>query len=413
MAHATRPAHRYAAWLADGVQSAADRAVSNPASLGIGIDMIGFGGGQPASESYPLEALNRAYSRAILEDGRSTLPYGPSTGSPALREIVAERLSRRGIRIGPENVLILTGSIQGLHLVGRITLDHGDTIVTEAPTFMGALAAWEHQQPNYLTVPVDEHGIVVEALEQALPRANRPPKFLYLLPTFQNPSGVSLTLDRRQKVLEIAQEHDLLIIEDDPYGEFWFDEGTGSMPPVRSLAGAEDRVVYLGTFSKILAPGVRLAYAVASPEVIALMARAKRGVDFHTDTLLQQAVVHLVRDPEFDFEAHVVEGRGLYKARRDAMLDSLEVVFTAEARWTRPSGGFFLWIDLPHGMSGDAVAAAAQAEGVAILPGSIFYPNRDGGFNGLRLSYSNANPALIREGIQRLHRAVAKVADTG
>ena len=168
MAHATRPARRYAAWLADGIQSAADRAVSNPASLGIGADMIGFGGGQPASESYPLEALNRAYSRAILEDGRSVLPYGPTGGLPALREIVAERLSRRGIRIGPENVLILTGSLQGLHLVGRITLDHGDTIVTEAPMFMGALGAWEHQQPNYLTVPVDEHGMVVEALAAAL-----------------------------------------------------------------------------------------------------------------------------------------------------------------------------------------------------------------------------------------------------
>src|SRR5229473_3665677 len=180
------PASRYAAWLADGAESAADRAVSNPASLGIGADIIGFGGGQPAAESYPLEALNRAYSRAILEDGRSVLPYGPTNGLLALREIVAERLGRRGIEVGPENVLILTGSLQGLHLVGRITLNHGDTIVTEAPTFMGALAAWEHQQPNYLTIPVDEHGMVVEALEHALPTAHRPPRFVYLLPTFQN-----------------------------------------------------------------------------------------------------------------------------------------------------------------------------------------------------------------------------------
>src|SRR5712692_6706367 len=426
MAHATRPARRrYAAWLADGVQSAADRAVSNPASLGIGADIIGFGGGQPASESYPLEALNRAYSRAILEDGRSVLPYGPTGGLPALREIVAERLGRRGIRIGPENVLILTGSLQGLHLVGRITLNHGDTIATEAPTFMGALAAWEHQQPNYLTIPVDEHGMVVEALEEAL-RSTKPnrkastggsggariprPRFVYLLPTFQNPSGVSLTLHRRQRLLEIAEEHDLLIVEDDPYGEFWFDETMGSMPPVRSLPGAEERVIYLGTFSKILAPGVRLAYAIAPRDTIDLLARAKRGVDFHSDTLLQQAVVHLIRDQEFDFEAHVVEGRGLYKARRDAMLDALEAVFSTETKWTRPEGGFFLWIDLPHGVSGDAVAAAAQAEGVAVLQGSIFYPNLDGGFNGLRLSYSNATPERIREGIERLHRGVAAVA---
>ncbi len=412
MAHATRPARRYAAWLVDGIQSAADRAISNPASLGIGADMIGFGGGQPASESYPLEALNRAYSRAILQDGRSVLPYGESGGLPALREIVAERLGRRGIRIGPENVLILTGSLQGLHLVGRITLDHGDTIVTEAPTFMGALAAWEHQQPNYLTIPVDDHGIVVEGLEEALRlgKGNRQPKFIYVMPTFQNPSGVSLSLHRRQRLVEIAEEHDLLIVEDDPYGEFWFDERTGSVPPIRSLAGTEERVVYLGTFSKILAPGLRLAYAVASPDTIALLSRAKRGIDFHSDTLLQQAVVHLVRDTEFDFEAHVAQCRALYKARRDAMLDSLEAVFSSETKWTRPGGGFFLWMDLPHGVSGDAVAAAAQAEGVAVFPGPIFYPNHDGGSNGLRLSYSNASPERIREGIERLHRGVAAVA---
>src|SRR6266850_4796089 len=213
MAHATRPARRYAAWLGDGVQSAADRAVSNPASLGIGADIIGFGGGQPASESYPLEALNRAYSRAILEDGRSVLPYGPTNGLPALREIVAERLARRGIDIGPENVLILTGSLQGLHLVGRVTLDHGDTIVTEAPTFMGALGTWEHQQPKYLSIPVDEHGMLVDALEEALQKTSEHPKFVYALPTFQNPSGVSMSAARRRRLLELADEYNLFIVE--------------------------------------------------------------------------------------------------------------------------------------------------------------------------------------------------------
>jgi 2-aminoadipate transaminase len=371
--------------------------------------MIGFGGGQPAAETYPLEALNRSYSRAITEDGRAVLPYGPTEGLLGLREIVAERLGRRGIKIGPQNVAILTGSLQGLHLIGRITLDFGDTIVTEAPTFMGALATWEHQQPNFLTIPVDEHGMVVETLAEALKSARRKPKFVYLLPTFQNPSGVSLTLDRRQRLLEIAEAHDLLIIEDDPYGEFWFDDGTDPIPPLRSLPGAEDRVIYLGTFSKILAPGIRLAYAVAPPEILAMLLRAKRGIDFHTDGLLQQAVVHLVRDPEFDLEAHIAEGRQLYKARRDAMLDALETTFQVETKWTRPGGGFFLWLDLPGEVSGHAVADAALAEGVSVFPGSIFYPNADGGSNGLRLSFSNATPDRIREGIQRLQRGVSAV----
>jgi 2-aminoadipate transaminase len=388
-------------------ESAADRVVSNPAAVGMGADMIGFGGGQPAAESYPLEALERAFSRAIVERGRSVLPYGLTIGLPALREVVAERLARRGIDVGPENVLVLTGSLQGLHLVGRVTLDQADTIVTEAPTFMGALATWEQQQPRYLTIPADENGMVVEKLGERLRQARAHPKFVYLLPTFQNPSGVSLSLERRRRLLEIAEEHDLLIIEDDPYGEFWFDEGREPLPPVRALPGSADRVIYLGTFSKILAPGIRLAYAIASPETIAVLARAKRGVDFHTDTLLQQAVVNLVRDDEFDLEAHIADGRRLYKARRDAMLDSLEALFSGNATWTRPAGGFFLWVDLPAGTSASAVADAALVEGVAVFPGGIFYPNHDGGENGLRLSYSNATPERIREGIQRLQRGVA------
>jgi 2-aminoadipate transaminase len=408
MPPATRSAW-FATWYAQGADSAADRAVSNPASLGVGADLIGFGGGQPAAESYPLDALQRAFSRAILDDGRKVLPYGSSHGLPALRELVAERLARRGINTTADNVMITTGSLQGLHLVGRVTLDRGDTIVTEAPTFMGALTAWEQQQPRYLTVPVDEHGMVLDVLEEALQADTPRPRFVYLLPTFQNPSGVSLTMDRRKRLLDIAREFDLLIVEDDPYGEFWFDEGAERTQPLRALPGAEERVIYLGTFSKILAPGIRLAYAVAQPDMIQALLRAKRGVDFHTDTLLQQAVVHLVRDDEFDLEDHVAAGRRLYRARRDAMLDALETTFSAETRWTRPGGGFFLWIDLPHGVSGDAVAAAAMAEGVSVFPGSIFYPNRDGGSNGLRLSYSNATPERIREGIERLKRGVQAV----
>ncbi|HEV7662695.1 MAG TPA: PLP-dependent aminotransferase family protein [Chloroflexota bacterium] len=413
MVHTRRLQSRFATWLGDGGESAADRAISNPASRGAGFDMIGFGGGQPATESYPLEALQRAYSRAILEDGPRVLPYGPSEGLAALRQIVAERLAKRGIAIQADNVAILTGSLQGLHLVGRVTLDAGDTIVTEAPTFMGALATWEHQQPTYMTIPVDDHGMLVDALEHSLKHAEVKPRFIYLLPTFQNPSGVSMTLNRRQKLLELAHEHDLLIIEDDPYGEFWFDEGTSPVPPLRSLPGAEDRVVYLGTFSKILAPGIRLAYVVAPPQLLQVLMRAKRGVDFHTDTLLQQAVVHLVRDADFDFEAHVASARRLYKARRDAMLDSLESTFgggSAQVKWTRPGGGFFLWLDLPEHVSGQAVVEAAESEGVAVYPGWIFYPNHDGGTNGLRLSYSNATPERIHEGVARLQRAIAAVS---
>ncbi len=394
-----------ARWLVEGGESPTDKALSNPASLGVGADLIGFGGGQPAVESYPLEALERAYSRAIRLGGRTTLPYGPTQGLPALRELIAERLQKRGINADPDNVIVLTGSIQGLHLLGRITLDPGDTIVTEAPTFMGALAAWEHQRPRYLCIPVDENGLDVDQLADALRTAPRRPKFLYLLPTFQNPSGVSLSLERRKRLVDVARDFDLLIIEDDPYGEFWFEPVP---PPVRSLAGSEDHVAYVGTFSKILAPGIRLAYALVPPKLMPALLRSKRGSDFQTDALLQDAVVRLFRDGDgFDIEAHVDEGRRLYWERRDAMLDALETTFDADTRWTRPAGGFFMWVDLPHAVSAEAVATAALQEGVAVFPGGLFYPNGDGGGSGLRLSYSNTTPERIREGIQRLKRGVA------
>ena len=395
----------FARWLTEGAESATDKALSNPASLGVGADLIGFGGGQPAVESYPLEALERAYSKAIRNGGRTTLPYGPTQGLPAMRELVAERLKQRGINADPDNILILTGSIQGLHLVGRITLDKGDTIVTEAPTFMGALAAWEQQQPRYMCVPVDAHGLMVSELAEALRREHTPPKFLYLLPTFQNPSGVSLSRERREALVQLARQFDLLIIEDDPYGEFWFDE---TLPPVRSLPGSEEHVVYVGTFSKILAPGIRLAYAVVPPRMMPALLRSKRGLDFHTDTLLQDAVVRLIRE-ELDLETHIIEGRRLYKERRDAMLDALETTLNTQATWTRPEGGFFLWVDLRDGASAEAVASAALQEGVAVFPGGLFYPNADGGTSGLRLSFSNTTPERIQEGIQRLGRGIRAV----
>jgi len=402
---------RLANWLVEAPESATDRALAHPAALGYGgADLIGFGGGQPAVETYPLDALERAYMRAIRDSGTRTLPYGPTQGLPELRELIAERLARRGIQASADNIVILTGSVQGLHIVGRIMLDAGDTIVTEAPTFLGALAAWEQQQPRYLSIPVDAYGMQVDLLVKALETSH--PRFVYLLPTFQNPSGVSLSRERREHLLEVAREHNLLIIEDDPYGEFWFEGAREPIPPLRSLPGSEHHVVYVGTFSKILAPGIRLAYAVVAPELMPPILRSKRGIDFHTDTLLQQAMVHLARDVGFDLEAHVQAGRRLYRARRDAMLDALEITFDSSIRWIRPDGGFFLWVDLPNGTSGEAVASAALDEGVAVLPGSLFYANADGGSNGLRLSFSNTTPERMREGVERLKRGVAAASGT-
>lgn len=408
MAHASQASRRFAAW----VQQLSQRAGPAPSITAPSDDLISFGGGQPAVELYPLEALAQAFSRAVLEDGPRSLPYGSIEGIPELRAIVAERLARRGIHTSAEQVIITTGSMQGLHLVGRAMLDFGDTVVTEAPTFQAALGTWEHQQPRFLSIPVDEDGLRTDELERALRASEARPKFAYVLPTFQNPSGVSLSLERRRHLLEIARAYDLLILEDDPYGEFWYVEGSPRLPPLRALPGAEEHVVYLGTFSKILAPGLRLAYAVASPALHRVLVRAKRGVDYQTDGLVQQAVVRLLRDGDFDLEAHVATCRQVYKERRDAMLDSLETTFSdvGGSAWTRPAGGYFLWVDLPSNVTDLAATAAARAEGVEVWPGSIFYPNADGGQHSVRLSFADASPERIAEGVQRLKRGVRAAA---
>jgi 2-aminoadipate transaminase len=290
-------------------------------------------------------------------------------------------------------------------------------VVVEAPTFSAALGTWEHQQPQFVSIPVDQHGLRVDVLEQRLRSDSVRPKFAYILPTFQNPSGVSLTLERRQRLLELAREFDMLILEDDPYGEFWYDEGTPQIPPIRSLPGADEHVVYLGTFSKILAPGLRLAYAVASPALMSVLVRAKRGLDYQTDALVQQGVVRLIRDGDFDLEAHVAACRQVYKQRRDAMLDALETIFMnadlAGSAWTRPAGGYFLWLDLPPHCSDLAVTAAARAQGVEVWPGSMFYPKSDGGHHSLRLSFADSSPERIAEGIRRLQRGVAAATSDG
>ncbi|MBV9169221.1 MAG: PLP-dependent aminotransferase family protein, partial [Chloroflexi bacterium] len=279
-----------------------------------------------------------------------------------------------------------------------------------------ALGTWEHQQPHFLAVPVDEHGMRVDELEDKLRSSGARPKFAYVLPTFQNPSGVSLTLARRERLLELAQEFGFLIVEDDPYGEFWYDEGAPVIPPIRSLPGAEDYVVHLGTFSKILAPGLRLAYAVANPTVHRALVRCKRGLDYQTDALAQQGVVRLIRDGDFDLESHISMCRREYRARRDAMLDSLETIFSSltGAAWTRPSGGYFLWLDLPEGIRDMDVMASARRLGVEVWPGSVFYPNADGGHHSLRLSFADSSPDRVAEGIRRLHAAVLEaVGDEG
>jgi 2-aminoadipate transaminase len=371
-----------------------------------GADFISFTGGQPATELFPLEALRAAFGKALVEDGAAVLPYSNNIGLDALRQWICQRVARRGIHVGPDQVIVTTGSLQGLHLLGRVYLDPGDTILTEAPTFMGALNTWEKEEPRYLTVPVGADGLDLDRFEATVRGASDPPKFVYSLPTFQNPSGVSLTANRRTRLLQLAHDYDLLLIEDDPYGEIWFDDVGARLPALRSLDGAAERVVYLGSFSKILAPGLRLGFAIAPRPLIVRLVAAKEGVDFHTDGVVQQAIVRLCDGSvDFDLEAHITAARKVYRERRDAMLDALEREFGQRATWTRPAGGFFLWLDLPSRVDARDVVAVARAAGAGVLAGSMFFPN-GGGEHALRLSYANTPPERIHEGVGRLARAI-------
>jgi 2-aminoadipate transaminase len=398
---------RYAHWLRG-------RPAPTPSwspSSDLGADFISFTGGQPATELFPLEPLKAAFGRALVEDGAAVLPYSENIGLDALRQLICRRVARRGIHVGPDQVIVTSGSLQGLHLLGRVYLDPGDTILTEAPTFLGALPCWEKEEPRYLTVPVGADGLDLDRFEATVRAAPVPPKFVYLLPTFQNPSGVSLVAARRRRLLRLAQEHDLLLVEDDPYGELWFDDEAARLPPLRSLDGAAEHVLYLGSFSKILAPGLRLGYTIAPPGLIARLVAAKEGVDFHTDGVVQQAVVRLCDGSvDFDLEAHIAAARRVYKQRRDALLGALEQAFGPRARWTRPGGGFFLWLDLPAGARAAAVVVAARKEGAGVLPGTAFFPD-GGGEHALRLSYANTPPERVAEGVRRLARAVSAAAE--
>lgn len=368
-------------------------------------DAISLAGGLPAPDLFPIEALERAFAGTVREDGRRSLQYSQSNGIPSMRSLIAGRLTTRGISVSDADVVVTSGSLQGLALMGQVLLDPGDLVAVEGPTFTGAFGAWEPRAPRYWAIPVDDHGMQVEVLEDRLRASGERPKFVYVLPTFQNPSGASMPLDRRQRLLNLAHAYDFLLLEDDAYGELWFEDGE-RVAPIRSLPGADERVVYLGTFSKILAPGLRLAFAAVPSWMTASLVRAKSGMDFHTDAVVQHAVVRLVADDGFSLEEHIAGLRGAYRERRDAMLDALESRLTGQATWVQPGGGFFLWLTLGGGLESTDLLRVAAREGVTFVPGAHFYPNRQAGQSELRLSFSHPSPDRIGVAIERLSIAL-------
>jgi 2-aminoadipate transaminase len=363
--------------------------------------MISFAGGLPAPELFPVEELRASFDAVLRTDGAGALQYGPTEGHRPLRAYLAERLRTRGIVATPEEILLTTGSQQGLDLLGKVLLRPGAQAIVEAPSYVGALQAFGAREPRYTPVAMDEQGLRVDEVERALDgTAPEGAALLYTVATFQNPSGVTMSPPRRAALLALCQARELPLIEDDPYGELRY-EGD-EVPPLRALPGGEE-TIYLGTFSKILVPGLRLGWIVAPRPLIARLIIAKQGTDLHTDSLAQRAVLHYCTHA--DLAGHIARLRTFYRTRRDAMMAALARHFPAGVRWTRPQGGLFTWVTLPAGTDSTAVLVDAVARGVAFVPGAAFYVD-GGGAHCLRLNFSRTAPEVIDEGVQRLSAVV-------
>ncbi len=366
-------------------------------------EVISFAGGLPAPEVFPVKEFQEAVNRMLMEHSEKALQYGTTEGYLPLREMIAERSVRYGLKVGAANISITSGSQQALDLIGRLFINRGDRIIVENPTYLGAIQAWNAYGADYISVPMDDDGMITSELEKALRKGA---KFIYVLPNFQNPSGVTLSLKRRQELVELADRYGVPIIEDDPYGQIRF-EGD-HIPPVavvdsefRGQNGSvyDGNVIYMSTFSKLLAPGIRVAWVIAAESVIRRLVQAKQGADLHTSSFNQIAVYEVSQNNFLDEHVKVI--RATYKERRDTMLEAMDEFFPSEVKWTHPAGGMFLFVTLPEGMDAMEMFEKAVEKNVAYVPGSVFHPT-GGGENTMRINFSFSTPDTIREGIARL-----------
>ncbi len=364
--------------------------------------MIYLAGGLPAPESFPVQAFRQACTTVLDEVGAQALQYGTTEGYKPLRRFLAGRMrDLKGVACGSDNILLTSGSQQALELVGKMFIDYGDIIVLESPSYLGAIQAFNLYAPRYITVPMDDEGMVIEELERILQIVT--PKFIYTVPTFQNPSGRTLSAERRQTLMALAEEYDVIVVEDDPYGELRY---TGEpVPPIKAF-DTTGRVIYLSTFSKILSPGIRLAWVVASEEMIRKLVLLKQATDLCTAPFIQYTAYEYCESGIM--EEHIEQIRQVYRVRMGAMLSALERYFPRDGvTWTRPEGGMFVWVTLPNEVDVEDLLKEAVAHKVAFVPGSAFYV--DGRpHSTMRLNFSNASPEQIEEGIRRLGEIVQR-----
>jgi len=362
--------------------------------------MISLAGGLPAPDSFPIDILQDLCREVLADWGPTALQYSPTEGFGPLREALADLLARRKVPVVAEDILVASGSQGVLDALGMVLIAKGDAVAVEAPTYLGALQAFNPYEPKYVRIAMDDGGVMPEALEAVL--RDTPVKFIYLVPTFQNPTGRTLSLGRRKAIARLLQRYDALLVEDDPYRDLRY-QGS-SLPPIKSLA--PDHVAYIGTLSKIFAPGLRIGFCAVPKTLRSWLVMAKQGIDLHTSTFNQALAARYISGGHL--MQHLPRVLKIYRPRQQAMLEALARHFPAQYQWTRPEGGMFLWVTGPRGMDMEYVYHRAVARKVAFVPGKFFFTDPGEGRETLRLNFSTVDPPTIERGIAILGEVLAE-----
>ncbi|HJZ36582.1 MAG TPA: PLP-dependent aminotransferase family protein, partial [Solirubrobacterales bacterium] len=404
----TRDLERYAGLFAERTTVMRSSAMRDLMAVTARPEVISLAGGLPDTSTFPPEMLAAQMSRIAAHSAAAALQYGPTEGFDETKDCIVEVMAAEGMLPDPDDIVITTGGQQAIDLVTKTLVDPGDVVICEAPTYPGAVPVFCSYQADVRQVEMDEDGLRIDLLEELLEELRgegKRPKFVYTVPSFQNPGGVTLSLERRVRLVELARQHEPLVIEDNPYGLLRYDGE--ALPPLYQLDGG-DFVIYLGTFSKILSPGIRLGWVVAPPPVLDKIVLGKGAADLCTSTLTQ----FFVREyfAEGAWKKYVEELVVLYKRRRDVMIEALEEHFPAAATWTEPDGGLFIWATLPDYIDTGDLLAKALRSNVAFVPGQAAYVDGRGA-NSMRLNFSGVNEVEIREGIRRIGRVIGEQVD--
>ncbi len=365
-------------------------------------DIISFAGGLPNPISFPHKQIAEATATVLKDSSDEALQYGSTEGYKPLRDYIARRYQNSGLDIASDNILMINGSQQGLDLIGKVFLNKNDVVLIERPTYLAAIQSFGLYEPKFVSIPLLDDGIDLGVLEDMVEYLN--PKLFYSIPNFQNPTGITYSQDKREKIGSLFNKNNTLLVEDNPYGEIRFIGD--NLPPIKSYI---EKSVLLGSFSKIVSPGMRLGWIVADDEIMNHLITAKQASDLHSNYLTQMIVHRYLLG--YDVENHIQHIRNMYRIQRDCMVTMIKKYFPSDVKYTQPEGGMFLWVTLPEGMSSMELFEVAIKENVAFVPGEAFYSDNPE-INTLRLNFSNSNENMIEEGIKRLGQAIKYIKNT-